>query len=923
MKKASQSQSSEVETLKNIKVTAPVETRKLSELYEELTVDHKIGLSDEIVQKRLALYGKNALPKRKKRGPVATFFAQLNNGMIYVLLAAAAISFGINLYDSIANGAHFEFIEVLVILAIVLLNATIGTIQELKADKALEALEKLSAPTTVVRRNGQLVEIRAEDLVIGDIVILEEGRTVPADLRLISAINLKAGEASLTGESVPVEKDAHLVFDREMPVGDRRNMVYMSTPITYGRGEGIVVGTGFNTEIGRIASLLGNEQEGQTPLQKRLHDLSKLLGIITIILVVFLFVIALIQDATLDNVLKMFMISISLAVAAVPEGLPAVVTIVLSLGVQRMVKVNTIVRKLPSVETLGAVSVICSDKTGTLTQNKMTVIKAYTSEKIGTLDQFKLEELKELASGMSLCSNASVDNGIYGDPTEIALVEFANRFELRKAVLEQANPRVNELPFDSVRKMMSTVNVIDGQATLLTKGALDQILKHTTHIKIDGVVRDITKEDIKKIHKASEVMASTALRVLALASRPFSESQIEEKNLIFIGIVGMVDPPRPEAAASVKKLSAAGITTIMITGDHVDTAFAIATELGIAQTQAQTMSGEDIDKLDEAGLQEAVKYVRVFARVSPENKVQIVKALKANGEIVAMTGDGVNDAPSLKAADIGIAMGITGTDVAKGAADMVLSDDNFVSIGKAVEEGRGIYANIRKTVWFLLSSNFGEVISMIVAILVGLPAPLAALHILWVNLITDGLPAIALGADEKDPDLMKDKPRNPKESLFARGGYFITLGYGTLIALLSLAAFLMVAMEGGATTIQGMRDYLNLNDGYNLVRAQTHAFTVLGVSQLFHMLGMSNIRKSVIHLFSPKEWLVWTAFALGFLLQIAVTEVPFLNVAFGTEQLKITDWLILAALSTGPLIVHEIVVLILFIQNKVKAKKTT
>ncbi len=906
-------------TLEEVRIAPPVETRNLAELYDELTVDPKVGLSDDIVKMRQEKYGMNVLPRRKKRTPIGTFLAQLNNGMIYVLLAAALISFSLHLYETIAHNVPFEFIEVVVILAVVLLNAIIGTVQELKADKALEALEKLSAPTTVVRRNGQLLEVKAEQLVIGDIVILEEGRTVPADLRLIQAINLKAGEASLTGESVPVEKDASLVFARETPIGDRRNMVYMSTPITYGRGEGIVVGTGLHTEIGRIASLLEGEEESATPLQKRLHDLSKLLGIITVILVVFLFVVALIQDPSLDNILNMFMTSISLAVAAVPEGLPAVVTIVLSLGVQRMVKVNTIVRKLPSVETLGAVSVICSDKTGTLTQNKMTVVQAYIDEQIGGIDDFKDGQLHPLASGMSLCSNASVDHGVDGDPTEIALVEFANHFQLRKQTLETNSPRIDELPFDSVRKMMSTVNEIAGQPTLLTKGALDQILKHTTQIRINGEVKPITKADLDHIMQASEKMAAKALRVLALASRPYKESEIKEENLIFIGLVGMVDPPRPEAKGSVKRLSQAGITTIMITGDHVDTAFAIATELGIATEHHQTMSGEQIDKLDLTGLQQAVKTVRVFARVSPENKVQIVKALKANGEIVAMTGDGVNDAPSLKAADIGIAMGITGTDVAKGAADMVLSDDNFVSIGKAVEEGRGIYANIKKTVWFLLSSNFGEVISMIVAILIGLPAPLAALHILWVNLITDSVPAIALGADEKDPDLMKDRPRNPRESLFARGGYFVTLGYGTLIAMLSLTAFIIVAMSGGATSIAGMRSYLDANPA-ELMRAQTYAFTVLGVSQLFHMLGMSNIKKSFIRLFNPKEWLIWTAFLSGFLLQIAVTEFGFLNVAFSTTQLHLDEWLVLAAISTGPLVVHELVVFMMWITAKFKHK---
>lgn len=903
-------------------ITGPIETRSIDSILTELNVKPEFGLSEEVVKARQEKYGKNVLPKRKKRTLIGTFFAQLNNAMIYVLLAAAAISLGLNIYESVQHGEEFHFIEVLVILAVVLLNAIIGTVQELKADKALEALEKLSAPTTVIRRNGELKEIKAEDLVIGDIVILEEGRTVPADLRLITAINLKAGEASLTGESVPVEKDAQVIFAKEAPIGDRVNMVYMSTPITYGRGEGVVVATGTHTEIGRIAALLEGEGNAETPLQKRLADLSKLLGIVTIFLVVLLFVVALIQDASRENIMNMFMTSISLAVAAVPEGLPAVVTIVLSLGVQRMVKVNTIVRKLPSVETLGAVSVICSDKTGTLTQNKMTVVRVYTNEKLATLDEFNKEEVFELASGMSLCSNASVDHGVYGDPTEIALVEFANKFDLRKDDLERQSPRVNELPFDSVRKMMSTVNMISGEAILLTKGALDQILKHTTHIKINGEVRPINKTDLKNIKEASNQMAAKALRVLALAARPFKEAQIEEENLTFIGLVGMVDPPRPEAAASVKKLAQAGITTIMITGDHVDTAFAIASELGIAIDPSQTMSGEQIDELDEEGLKEAVKTIRVFARVSPENKVQIVKALKANGEIVAMTGDGVNDAPSLKAADIGIAMGITGTDVAKGAADMILTDDNFVSIGKAVEEGRGIYANIKKTVWFLLSSNFGEVISMILAILIGLPAPLAALHILWVNLITDSLPAIALGADEKDPDLMKDKPRSPKESLFAKGGYALTIAYGGLIALLSLTAFLIVGFEAPVRTIAGIKDYLLQGDGDNLVRAQTYAFTVLGVSQLFHMLGMTNPKKSFVHLFNKKEWLVWTAFLIGLVLQIAVTQLPFLNIAFKTTHLHINDWLILIALSVAPLIAHEVIALILFIKDRAKAKAT-
>lgn len=897
--------------------------KKFSAVLTEQEVDPKVGLSDEQVKARQLRDGKNTLPGKKKKTIIGVVLSQLKDVMIYVLLAAAAISLGVEIYHLIQEArvpGIMDFIEVIVILVVVLINAVVGTIQELKADKALDALEKLAAPTTVVRRNGQLMEIKAEELVVGDIVILEEGRTVPADLRLISSINLKAGEASLTGESVPVEKDANLVFASEVPLGDRRNLVYMSTPITYGRGEGVVVATGLKTEIGKIANMLNNEDDSQTPLQARLQDLAKLLGIITLGIVALIFIISIVQQitspggVTIEQVIEDLMTAIALAVAAVPEGLPAIVAITLSMGVRRMVKVNTITRKLPSVETLGAVSVICSDKTGTLTQNKMTVVAGYVNDQIYRTSEFDTP-LHELAIGMSLCSNASVDNGVYGDPTEIALVEFANVFDYRKDAIEEKHPRIDELPFDSVRKMMSTVNVIDGINILFTKGAMDSILKRTTHIKVDGVVRKITTKDFENINKAANEMAANALRVLALASKEHDGKQIEEENLTFIGLVGMVDPPRPEAAASVAKLNSAGIRTIMITGDHVDTAFAIGKELGIANDIGQTMMGEEIDKLSEEELSLAVEHTNIFARVSPENKVQIVKALKANGHIVAMTGDGVNDAPSLKAADIGIAMGITGTDVAKGAADMVLSDDNFVSIGLAVEEGRGIYENIKKTVWFLLSSNFGEVFSMLVAIILGFPAPLAVLHILWVNLVTDTVPALALGADAKDPDNMKDKPRDPKQSLFAKGGYALTLTYGAIVGLLTLIAFVIPGFQAGAKDLFAVRTLLN-TDADLLRTSQTFAFTVLGVSQLFHMLGMSNIRKTFFRLFSPKEAFVWFAFLIGFVLQILVTEVPFLTAAFGTTSLSLNQWLLLAAIATGPLVLHEIIVFVRFIKLK-------
>lgn len=894
-----------------------MEQKSIKQTLEQLNSCRENGLTTEEALKRQEVHGKNELPKAKKKTIVGVFFSQMNNAMIYILLVAAVISFVMALIEG--DGSFFEPI---LILAIVLLNAVIGAIQELKADKALEALEKLSAPTTVVRRDGELKEIKASELVPGDIVIIEDGRTIPADLRLISSANLKVSEASLTGESVPVEKDANIVYDRPMPIGDRKNVVYMSTPVVYGRGEGVVIGTGLQTEIGQIAKMLQTTKQEETPLQKRLADLSKLLGIITFVLVALLFIIALIKDPTWDNIKNMFLLSISLAVAAVPEGLPAVVTITLALGVQRMVKVHTITRRLPSVETLGAVSVICSDKTGTLTQNVMTVVSAYTNEKQYEVEDFSADTVGELADGLSLCSDASVDHGVYGDPTEIALVNFANLIDHHKDDLEAATPRVEELPFDSVRKMMSTLHKTGKTYTQYTKGAMDNVLKLTTHISVNGKVREIKKSDITAINDVASKMAKRALRVLALAKKEVPFAGISEENLVFVGLVGMVDPPRPEAIPAVENLKGAGITTIMITGDHADTAYAIAHELGITDSPSNVLTGAELDALNEDALKDALLTKRVFARVSPENKVQIVNALQANGEIVAMTGDGVNDAPSLKTADIGIAMGITGTDVAKGSADMVLTDDNFASIEKAVQEGRGIYANIRKTVWFLLSSNFGEVITMLVAVLVGYPFPLSALHILWVNLITDGVPALALGADSKDPDIMKEKPRDKKESLFANGGYFITIFFGSVIALITTLAFLFIpVVQHGMRSVQDINTFFAENPELK-VRAMTYAFTTLGVSQLFHMFGMSNLNKTFFRTFTKKKWFLWVAFFIGFLLQIAVTEIHALTVAFGTVELTFIEWVFLALLSTTPLVIHELRVFFRFIREKIKNRKS-
>lgn len=905
------------------------ENKNFNEVIDVFNSNEQSGLSESEAKSRLEKNGKNKLEEKASDPWWKIFLDNIKDPMTLILAIAAIISLVLGIINMVKGTEGPEALaDVFIIFGVVILNATIGTIQEMKAEKALEALKKMSAPTATVRRGGKIIDIPAEDLVVGDIVILEEGRTVPADLRLIKSFAIKADESSLTGESVPAEKDASIVLSEEVGVGDRVNEVFMSTPIVYGRGEGIVIATGMNTEIGRIASMLSSEGEEMTPLQKKLAGLSKFLGYLTIGIVVLMLAVKIIWALINGNIgsewSQALLDSVALAVAAIPEGLTAVVTIVLAMGMTKMVKVNTIVRRLASVETLGAVSFVCSDKTGTLTQNKMTVVEAYYNNKDYDKDHITNKELSLLAKGMCLCSNAKIENGTYGDPTEVALVEFASKLGYPKSELEKQTPRIDELPFDSVRKMMSTLHQTPVGNLIYTKGAMDQVLKHTTKIYKDGKEVSISKKDIEDIKSAASNMSNKALRVLALSMA--SNDSIKEDDLVFVGLVGMVDPPREAAKPAVATLKKAGITTVMITGDHKDTAFAIAKELGIASSLDECMSGDEIDALDEKQLQEAVKKVRVFARVSPQNKVEIVKAIKANGNIAAMTGDGVNDAPSLKSADIGIAMGITGTDVAKGAADMVLTDDNFASIEKAVEEGRGIYANIKKTILFLLSSNIGEVICMLIAALVGLDTPLIAIHLLWVNLITDSLPAIALGSDKKPDDIMEDKPRDSKESLFSHGGYLITFGYGLVIGLITLAAFLLKPMLNGHFTpadINAFLDTVNA-DGvkHNLEEAQSMAFCVLSFSELFHMLGMTNTKKSFIHVFKDKNILLWASFFLGIGLQLAVIETPYVNSAFSVYPLhdEPMDYIYVFALSIVPLVVHEIAVLVMFIKKKLSKK---
>lgn len=889
------------------------EQQTIPQVLDRLGVNPQEGLSVEEASARLSQYGTNTFAEKKPKTLLQKFFSQLNDPLIYILMVAVLISLFLK-----------EYADAAIIMAVILLNAIIGVVQESKAEKSLEALKKLSSPVALVRRGGSPMEVPAAELVPGDIVLLEAGRIVPADLRLLTSVNLKIEESALTGESVPVQKDADFVASEEVTLGDRLNMAYLSTHVAYGRGEGVVALTGMETEIGKIAKLINESVDEMTPLQKRLADLGKLLGIVAVFLCVVLFALALIQGR---DVIEMFITAISLAVAAVPEGLPAVVTIVLALGVQRMVKVNTIVRKLPAVETLGSVSVVCSDKTGTLTQNKMTVTTVYADEHLMDVNQLDYSKNHLLVNGFVLCTDACIHkNTRLGDPTELALLDMGLRFNVQKNELEHSHERIAEKPFDSDRKMMTTVHqdAVTERTIAFTKGALDRILTHCTGIRILGVDRPITNQDVENIEAAAKEMSSNALRVLALAVNELDRTA-SETNLVFVGLVGMIDPPRPEAKDAVAVFNKASVTTVMITGDHKDTAFAIAKELGIADKQEQCITGDDLNRMTQEQLNERAPDLRVFARVSPENKVMIVNAFKSHGNIVSMTGDGVNDAPSLKIADIGVAMGISGTDVAKGAADMILTDDNFATIEKAIEEGRNIYNNIRKSVLFLLSSNLGEIITMLIAIGVGLASPLKAIHILWVNLITDSLPALALGVDPGDKDIMKEPPRNPKDSMFARGGMAFMIVFGTVIGLVTLAAFLFSPIQHllDANLAVSLHSIIEmLKDEDVLIHSQTYAFTTLAITQLFNAIGVRNFHRSIFRMNHLNNKMMIIAVVAGFVLQVAVTEVPFLTSIFGTVALSFQEWLILTALASTPLWVHEIAVFVQFARKKIYNKQT-
>lgn len=832
--------------------------------------------------------GRNVLKEEEKKSVVACFGEQLNDPLIYILFVAAAVSLLLK-----------EISDTVIILTVIVVNSIIGVIQEGRAQKALDALKQMTSPRALVKVNGELTEVAAADLIPGDVVYLEAGRQVPADLELTEAVNLKIEEAALTGESVPVCKDTK-----------KEKKAYMSTNVTYGRGEGIVRAIGMDTEIGKIAGMLQNTKEEATPLQKRLADLGKVLSGVSLFLCVLLFLIAVLQKR---DVMEMLITAISLAVAAVPEGLPAIVTMVLALSVSRMVKVNTIVKRLPSVETLGCVSVVCSDKTGTLTQNKMIVVRCFTEGKITPAGNLDADKNREFLHGFTLCNDGEIAGGErIGDPTELALLDLAGNYGITRKILEKTFPRMDELAFDSERKRMTTFHRTGQGYVSYTKGSPEEVLRNCKFVWQDRKAVPMNEIYRKQIDRAMKEFTHDALRVLVLAMRTDTSALSEEK-LTFVGMVGMADPVRPEAAEAVAEFRQAGVKTVMITGDRSDTAFAIAKELGIAGRPEECLSGEEMQGMSDNEFRKRLPQVRVFAHVSPEHKVRIVKGFKENGQIVAMTGDGVNDAPSLKMADVGIAMGLGGTDVAKNAADIVLTDDNFATIAKAIAQGRSIYENIKKSVLFLLSSNFGEIITMLAAILAGLSSPLKPAHILWINLITDSLPALALGVDmNENENFMKRPPRAKRESLFAGGGLNCTLFYGCLIAVISTTAFLQLPISllrtaGEEVTLEGIRMLLERQE--ILSRSQTYAFTVLGLSQLFHAVGMRDVEKSVFRMNHVENKLMIAAFAVGFALQLMVTEIPYFIGMFGTCSLTIGEWGRLLVLAAMPLLAHEIMLL--------------
>ena len=880
------------------------------EVFKETSSSEK-GLTSEQAQKRLEENGKNRLEEGKKKSVIRRLLEQFADPMIIILIVAAAIS-GIT--------AAFEGgfpSDVIIILFVVILNAILGVVQESKAEKAIEALQEMAAATSKVERDGKVMQIKSEDLVVGDVIILEAGDAVPADARIIESASLKIEEAALTGESVPVNKFIDIInlkdTEKDVPLGDRKNMMYMGSSVVYGRGRAVVTATGMDTEMGKIAGALAQAQDGQTPLQKKLAQLSKILSFIVIGICAVIFAIGIIRELVTGNqiglefLLDTFMIAVSLAVAAIPEGLAAVVTVVLSIGVTNMSKKNAIIRKLTAVETLGCAQIICSDKTGTLTQNKMTVVEHYGDDE------------KMLATGMALCTDVNIDENkeIIGEPTEAALVAYALTLDLNKNDLSKSEPRVAEAPFDSMRKMMSTVHSKDGAYIQYTKGAPDEVLKCCTKILKDGKIRDITEADRTEILKKNKEYADRALRVLACSFKELSEIPADqspealEKDLVFCGLVGMIDPVRPEVKAAIEECRTAGIRPIMITGDHKDTATAIAMELGIIDSPDAAITGAQLNEISDEEFEKDVEKYSVYARVQPEHKVRIVNAWKKRGMITAMTGDGVNDAPSIKSADIGVGMGITGTDVTKNVADMVLADDNFATIVSAVEEGRRIYDNIRKSIQFLLASNLSEVLSIFFANLLGFTI-LKPVHLLWINLVTDCFPALALAMEKGEKNIMSRPPRNSKDGIFSGGVGFDIFYQGLFVTGLTLAAYFI-----GHYIEAGVWEITNSPDG------MTMAFLTMSMCEIFHSLNMRSQRGSTVAMTfkGSHNMYLFGSCLMSLLMTTVVIYVPFLANAFDFQPINLMEYAVALALAFAIIPLVEIVKAIERAVDKRKVKK--
>ena len=868
----------------------------LSEVKQKLRTNYQYGLTMDEVEKRFHEYGENKLADKPRESLIVKFFKQFNDFMIIILIIASVVSAVIER----VQGSN-DYLDSIIIIAIVIFNAIMGIVQEAKAEKSLEALKKMTAPVVKVRREGRVRQINSNELVPGDIVILEAGNFVPADCRLINAINLKAEESSLTGETVPVEKNAGVVLDNKVGIGDCINMIFATTVIVNGHGEAVVVETGMNTKVGKIAKMIINNESPETPIQKKLGEVGKTLGLACLGICALIFFIGIIKKIP---PIEMFMTSVGLAVAAIPEGLPAIVTIVLSIGVTKMAKKNSIIRKLPAVETLGSSSVICSDKTGTLTQNKMQVVQVLSPNLNSVLNQIdgsnypKNETANLTIELATMCTDVEItyEEGkanISGDPTEVAIVEECYKLGKTKKSLYNQYQRINDIPFDSSRKMMTTIHRIGNKYRIITKGAPDVLIKRCSKYYSNNQISSLGMSIIRLIEQQNENMAKKALRVIAVGYKDVDslptkiESNYIENDLIFTGLIGMIDPPREGVKDAIATCRKAGIKTVMITGDHITTANAIATELGILKNGDLSITGAELDRLPKSEFKKNIMKYSVFARVSPEHKVEIVKAFQGTGAVVAMTGDGVNDAPALKNADIGIAMGQNGTDVAKNAADMVLTDDNFVTIVEAVKYGRTIFNNIRKAIHFLIATNVGEIVVIFLGLLIGMKSPLLAVQLLWINLITDSLPAIALGLEKPDSNIMDEKPRNPKKSIFADGLWGRIIVEGSMIGILNLLAF----------TIG--------KSFYNLEVGRTMAFVSLGLLELVHSF---NIRtdESLFKTGLFKNKYLIMAFLGGAILQTIVVIIPGLADIFELTNLTLTQWIYTIVISLTPILLMEI-----------------